>query len=133
MKVLLTVLIIFSVFMCGCALMDKVVPPQYDEEGVAIPGSRQASPITQAVADTVPYGNVVLNVLLLAYAGAEKFKAYKLNKGLKATLLAGKQVAKDPQMAKMWEKIKEAYYRPAHESAGVTNLVKAILASIPKV
>lgn len=127
-------MMIFSgvVMLGGCALIDKALPPKYDSEGQPIPGSRQPTEFTQAMADTIPYGNVDLNVVLLALAGYEKFRAYRMEKGLKATLLAGKQVANDPELKDMWEKIKETY-RVSHESAGVTSLIKYLLSKLPTI
>lgn len=131
--ILITLLIVSCITVVGCAFLDKIIPPKYDESGQAIPGSREPTEMTKAVADVVPYGNVALNVLLLCMAGYEKYRSYKLDKGLKATLLAGKQVANDPQMKELWEKVKEAYYKPAHESAGVTSLIKMMIAKLPSV
>lgn len=128
--VLLTLGITFCVMMAGCSFLDAIAPPQYNEQGEAIPGSRQPTEVTQAVADTVPYGNVALGVLLLFTAGYEKFRAYKNGKGLKATLLAGKRASQDPELKKAWEEIKEKYYKQAHEDSGVTSLVKILLAKL---
>ena len=133
MKIFLVMLLFMSlVIISGCALLDKIAPAQYDESGNIIPGSREPIEITKAIADVVPYGNVALPFILMVAAGYEKFRAYKLEKGLKATLLAGKQIANDPQLAEMWQKIKDEY-RQAHENAGVTNLIKALLAKLPSV
>jgi len=127
---LFAVALLSITYLTGCAVLDKIAPPQYDEQGQAIPASRQPTEVTQAVADTIPYGTVALNILLLAVAGVEKFKSYKMEKGLKATLMAGKQASKDPELAKLWEKVKDAYYKPAHQSAGVTSLIKLLLAKM---
>lgn len=109
-------------------MVDKVLVPTYDEEGNEI--SREPIGIVKTVADTVPYGNVALNFFLLAFAGASKFKQYQTEKGLKATLLAGKMAAKDPKLKEMWEQVKEAYYKPSHASSGTTSLIKKLLAKI---
>lgn len=117
----------------GCALLDTIAPPQYDEQGNAIAASRQPTFITRTVADTIPYGESALGLILFVAAGYERFRANKLEKGLKATLLAGKKVAKDPKMKDMWDKVKDDYYREAHENAGVTALIKGLLAKLPHV
>ena len=116
-------------FLAGCALLDQALPPQLDQAGNPIPGSRQPSFVTQAIADTVPYGGVVLNVLLLALAGYEKFRQNKVEKGLLATLKAGELMAKDPAMAELWQKVKEAYEK-AHDQAGVTQIINQYLAKL---
>jgi hypothetical protein len=132
MKVLSLLLVVVCLFLGGCAALDKFAPAQYDASGNIIPGSRQATEVTKAVAGVVPYGDVALGFVLLLAAGYEKYRAAKLEKGLKATLLAGKKVANDPQMQELWDKVKDAY-RQEHENAGVTNLVKAMLAKLPSV
>jgi hypothetical protein len=119
------VLIVGCFFMAGCATLDAIAPLQAD-------GNRQPTEITKAVAGVVPFGDVALGFVLLVAAGYQKYKSAKLEKGLKATLMAGKKVANDPQLAEMWEKVKDAY-RQEHENAGVTNLVKAMLAKLPSV
>ena len=133
MRILLMMFLFLSlVIISGCALLDKIAPAKHDESGNIIPGSREPTELTKAIADVVPYGNVVLPFVLMVAAGHEKFKAYKLEKGLKATLLAGKQIANDPQLAEMWQKIK-GVYRQEHENAGVTNLIKVLLAKLPAI
>ena len=131
-KFLLVAAVLGVILVSGCALLDKLAPSQLDESGAAIPGSRQPTAITQAVAETVPYGELALTVLLFGVAGYERFRAAKLEKGLKATLLAGKKVASDPSMKEMWDKIKDMY-RQEHETSGVTKLIKSLLAKTPSV
>lgn len=131
MNKLLLVLSLTCFFFAGCSLLDKLAPAQYDVNGNIIPGSRQPTEIVQATADAVPYGQTILSVVLLIAAGYEKYRSYKLEKGLKATLFAGKQVAADPDLSELWNKVKESYYRNAHETAGVTKLIKQILAKLP--
>ena len=131
MRALILILVVVCIFFAGCAILDKVAPSQLDESGEPIPGSREPTELTKSIADSVPYGSTALYFLLFAVGGYEKFKSYKLEKGLKATLLAGKQVAKDPEMKVLWEKVKEKYYRPAHESAGITGLIKILIAKLP--
>lgn len=127
------IILIFSCFIIsGCSLVDNLLPSQFDATGNAIPGSRQPIAVVDAVAESIPYAPIALNMFLLILAGVEKFKANKLEKGLKATLLAGKQVATDPELEKQWEKIKEKY-RQAHENAGVTSLIKLLLAKLPTI
>ena len=133
MKALLVLSLMGCLFFAGCSVLDKIAPPQLDANGVAIPGSREATAITKTVAGQIPYGTVALNFLLLAVAGVEKFRAYKMEKGLKATLLAGKQVAADPDLKELWEKVQDSYYRQAHDTAGVTALIKSLLAKLPLV
>lgn len=131
-QAMFTVLILMAVFLSGCALLDKIAPSQLDAQGQPIPGSRQPTEVTKAVAGAVPYGDVALYGVLFLAAGYEKFKAYKMEKGLKATLLAGKQVANDPEMKEAWDKVKK-YYELEHDNAGVTTLIKSLLAKLPAV
>ena len=131
-KVLLVLLLIGCSYTAGCAVLDKIAPAQYDEQGNIIPGSREATPLARGVADAIPYGDVALSFVLLVAAGYEKYRANKLEKGLKATLLAGKKVASDPQMKELWDKVKDAY-RQEHENAGVTSIVKEIISKLPSI
>lgn len=122
-------LLALSLFtLTGCAVLDKLVPAQYDEEGNFI--TREPTEITKAVAGAIPYGDVALYAVLLLSTGWQKYKRNKVEKGLKATLMAGKQVANDPKMAELWEKLKEVY-RKEHEDSGSTALIKNMLAKLP--
>ena len=131
MNKILLIMALTCFFLSGCSLLGKLAPAQYDSQGKIIPGSRQPTDIVNTVADTIPYGQSALGIILLIAAGYEKYRSYKLEKGLKATLFAGKQVAADPELKEMWEKVRETYMRNAHETAGVTKLIKSILAKLP--
>lgn len=130
MKRLLLPLALVCILLAGCSLLDTIAPPQYDEAGNPIPGSRQATEITRTVADSIPWGGLALNILLLGVAGFEKFNAYRAQKGLMATLLAGKQIADDPKMKELWEETLLSYYKNAHKTAGVFDYIKTMLAKI---
>jgi len=117
--------------MAGCSLIDYVAPPQYDESGVAVPDSREPTELVKGIADVVPYGETGLAVFMFLVAGFERFKRNKTEKGLKATLMAGKKVAKDPELQKHWEKIKEIY-KIEHENTGTYSFIKLAIAKLPK-
>lgn len=128
MKSLILMLCFVSVVFAGCSFLDKNFVPIYDESGNEI--GRQPTEIVEAVADTVPYGNVALNVALLLFAGVAKFKQYKTEKGLKSTVIAIKRASEDEDLAEAMDKVKEAYLRPAHESSGAISLIKLLLAKV---
>lgn len=128
MKSLFMVLMVMCFVVGGCATLDKVFVPTYDEVGNEI--SREPTEIVKTVAGVVPYGDVALNVFLLAFAGIARFKQKKTEKGLKATFVALKEVSKDPELAEAWEDIKEGYLKPAHKENGVYKLVKLLLAKV---
>ena len=128
MKNVFVISILFCLIFSGCALLDKMFVPKYNEQGSEI--GREPTEITKAVADVVPYGDVALNVILLMYAGVARFKQYKTEKGLKATVLAIKNASQDPEIKEAVNKVKESYLRPAHENSGATNLIKLLLAKV---
>lgn len=118
-------LLIGLLLLCtGCAVLDWAFPPQRDAQGNVIPGSRQPNSIVDSTADSIPYGGLAVNLLLLGLAGYEKYRANKLGKGFTATLAAGQKLSRDPKMRDLWETAKESYYRPMHVEYGVTELVK---------
>lgn len=125
-------LLVAVLFLIGCAALNRVAPAQYDAQGQEIPFSREPTELTKAVADTIPYGDVVLYSVLFMAGAWQKYKRTKVEKGLKATLLAGKVVAQDPETAAAWDKIKEAY-REEHDKAGVSPIIKAMLAKLPTI
>ena len=129
MNKMLLVLMLGCFFMAGCSLLDKAAPAQYDASGKEIPGSRVPTEFTKAVADTVPYGNVALNLILLLTTVAAVYKQKKTETGLIATLKAGQQAAADPATAEAWEKLKQVY-ADAHNSAGLTGYINELLAKI---
>lgn len=131
MKSTLLVLMVGVLFFGGCATLDKIAPAQYDASGNEIPGSRVPTDFTKAVADTVPYGNVALNFVLLISTAVAVYRQKKTEKGLFATLKAGQQAAKDPATAEAWEKLKKVY-ADAHDSAGLTQYINELLAKIKK-
>jgi len=129
---LILILVLFSFTMAGCSLVDTIAPPQYDQEGIPLPDTREPTSLVKGVAGVVPYGETGLAVFMLLVAGVERYKRAKTEKGLKATLMAGKRISKDPKMREYWDKVKEVY-KQEHESSGSYNLIKLALTKLPKV
>lgn len=127
-KSLMLVLVLVCFTMAGCAALDRVLVPQYDEQGNEI--GRAPTELVAAAADAVPYGNVALNGMLLLLAGVAKFKQYKTEKGLKATVIAIKDASKDPELETAMQKLKDSYLRQTQEASGTRNLIKLLLAKI---
>lgn len=121
----IAVLLVFS----GCAFMNKVAPSQLDEAGNTIPGTHDVVQPVKDVAHAIPYGDVVIGILLLAWNGAEKYKSYKLGKGLKSTIQAIEKAGEDPAIADSIAKLK-ILLSNAHDVANVQSEVKDILAKI---
>ena len=121
----IAVLLVFS----GCAFMNKVAPSQIDEAGNPIPGTHDVAQPVKDVAHAIPYGDVVIGILLLAWNGAEKYKSYKLGKGLKSTIQAIEKAGEDPAIADSIAKLK-VLLSNAHDVANVQPEVKDILAKI---
>lgn len=132
MNLLKGFLIVGVLFLAGCAALNRIAPAQYDEQGQEVPFSREPTEFTKAVAGTVPYGDLVLASILFGAGVWQKYKRTKVEKGLKATLLAGKVVAQDPETREAWEKIKEIY-REEHDKAGVNPIIKVMLAKLPTI
>lgn len=129
MKAIFIVLVLCLVVgIGGCAFLDSQFVPTYDDQGNEV--SRTPTATVQAVADSVPYGNVALNLALLAFAGVAKFKQHKTESGLKATVLAIKQASQDEDLKDAVQKVKDAYLNPAQKSAGVLDLIKLIIAKV---
>lgn len=128
MNKLIITMCLFSFIVGGCAWLDKNFVPQYNEQGIEV--GREPTELVKAVADTVPYGNVALNMALLLFAGVAKFKQYKTEKGLKATVVAIKKASEDEDLAEAMDKVKEAYLKPSHQTAGATTLIKMLLAKL---
>lgn len=126
-------LIIFSFILTGCAFLNKglnkIAPPQYDEQGNEIPGTHSPTPLAKDVADSIPYGSVALNGLLLVVNFIQKVKSDKVAKGLKSTVMAIEQASKDPAIRDAIEQLKEELSN-AHKIAGVRPLIKEMLAKI---
>lgn len=116
-------------FFTGCALLNKVAPSQLDEAGNPIPGTHDVSQPIKDTSKAIPYGEAVLGIFLLAWNGFEKYRANKLEKGLKATVRAIKGVLEDPAMQAQAEAIKESL-RNAHANSGSTALIKALIAKV---
>jgi hypothetical protein len=128
-------ILILSVFMmtslAGCAIMEKALPPQLDANGNPIPGTHQAIPIVNTVAGVIPYGigQIAVAGILLAWNGYEKYKSYKIGKGLSSTLSALNQVKNDPALKANWEQIQQIL-SDAHTVANVQPLIKNFLAKV---
>ena len=124
------ILILTLIFLTigGCAWLDKQFVPTYDEQGNEI--ARTPTATVQAVADSVPYGNLALNVILLVYGGIATYKKYKTEKGLTATVTAIKAASEDPALKDAVQKVKDSYLNPAQKSAGVLDLIKLVIAKV---
>jgi len=128
MKSVIVLCLLFCFVIGGCAWLDTQLVPTYDEQGNEI--GRTPTETIKAVADSVPYGNVALNVALLLLAGVAKFKQYKTEKGLVATVSAIKEASKDPALEVAVQKVKDAYLAPAQKCSGTQTLIKLILAKL---
>jgi hypothetical protein len=131
---IIAVLVLCAVLITGCALLNKAMPSQLDEAGNPIPGTHQATEqITNAVAginyNGMPVGQIAIGALLLVWNGWERFKAAKSGKGLNATLLALKQISKDPALKSQWETI-QPLLASAHKAAGVKSTIDVALAKL---
>ena len=120
---------LFCLCFTGCALLNKVAPSQLDEAGNPIPGTHDVSSGVKDVAKAIPYGETAVGILLLAWNGFEKYRANKLEKGLKATVRAIKGVLEDPAMQAEAEAIKDSL-RNAHANSGSTALIKTLIAKV---
>ena len=128
MAIIVSVLLLSVV---GCAFMNKLMPSQVDANGNPIPGTHQATPVTQSAAGLIPYGigNIAMYGILLAWNGWEKYKSFKTGKGLTSTLQALNQVKNDPTLQADWDKIK-SILADAHAVAGVQPLINQTLAKL---
>ncbi|MFA5272298.1 MAG: hypothetical protein WC412_08215 [Candidatus Omnitrophota bacterium] len=129
LSLILTLLLSGSI--AGCAFMEKMLPNQVDASGQIIPGTHTASATEQAAAGMIPYGigSVLLNAILFAWNGYEKFKSKKLGTGLTSTLSALNQVKNDPALSAQWDLIKQTL-EDAHTVANVQPLIKQLLARL---
>ena len=125
---LMCFLILSLITIGGCAWLDTQFVPEYDEAGNEI--GRAPTETVKAVADAVPYGNVALNAALLLFAGVAKFKQYKTEKGLMATVTAIKSASKDPEIETAIEKLKQSYLQPSQTASGSEALIKMMLAKL---
>lgn len=121
--------ILVCLMFSGCALLNKVAPSQLDESGNPIPGTHDVSQPIKDVSKSIPYGEAVVGILLLAWNGIEKYRANKLEKGLKATVRAIKGVLEDPAMKEQAEAIKDSL-RNAHANSGSTDMIKTMIAKV---
>lgn len=129
-KVLLGLLIVSLVVFSGCAWLNKyVAPSQVDANGAVIPGTHTATPLADDAANAVPYGGYALSVFLFAWNIVEKIRANKTSTGLKATVLAIEQAAKDPETAEAIKKLK-LQLAESHAAWDVMPLIQRILAGI---
>ena len=125
---LMCFLILSLITIGGCAWLDTQFVPEYDEAGNEV--GRTPTETVKAVADAAPYGNVALNLALLLFAGVAKFKQYKTEKGLMATVSAIKTASKDPDIAEAIAKLKESYLQPSQTAAGSEALIRMLLAKL---
>lgn len=126
---LILILCLFCFAIAGCAALESLAPPQYNEEGAPIPGSREPTALVKGIADVIPYGETGLAFIMLIWGSAERYRAARYAKGLKATLEAGKKVSKDPATKAAWAKVKEAY-KYEHEKSGTSSLINLLLAKL---
>lgn len=131
MKIALIVCsIALGLSLVGCSVAAKFAPSQLDEQGNVIPGSHTLSPDVKPWVDmTGPYGQAAAAIPLLIWNFVELVRAKRSEKGLKATVLALKQASQDPSTKAAFEQIKQ-YLANSHESAGVTPLIRSLLAKI---
>jgi hypothetical protein len=128
-KMLLSLLLAVVIVLSGCSLLERVAPSQIDANGNVIPGTHDVSQPIHDTARTIPYAEPLLGVLLLAWNFSEKYRANKLNKGLKATVMAIENAGKDPDIAEAISKLKDQLSH-AHDVAGVQPEIRDILAKI---
>ena len=97
---MIVLMLLISLTITGCALLNKVAPSQVDANGVPIPGTHTATATANTVAGLAPWGigSVALNAILLVVNGIEKYNADKVGKGLTATLQALNKVKDDPTL-----------------------------------
>ena len=113
----------------GCAFLEKLAPSQVDEQGAAIPGTHELTPLAKDVSDAIPYGGVATSVLLLAWNLVERTKANKTTAGLMSTIRAIEVASKDPETKEAIEKLK-VQLAEAHQSVNVQPLVNRLLSKI---
>jgi len=124
------VLLSIMVLLTGCAALSHLAAPsQVDAQGQIIPGTHQASAPVEQAAGLIPFGSIVLNGILLAWNGVEKYRSKKTTRGLKSTLLALNQVRKDPDLRAQWEKIRKLL-EASHQAADVQPMIDNLLAKI---
>lgn len=122
--------VVLAVMLSGCALLNKLAPSHFDEDGQPLPGTHELNPGAQAATDAVgPYGQAAAAIILLAWNFVERAKSKKTGDGLKSTLIALKQASDDPDTKAAFEKVK-LYLKNAHDSAGVRKDIDALLAKI---
>lgn len=131
---LLVLSILFTLLIsgvAGCAFMQKMLPSQVDANGQIIPGTHTANAAEQAAAGMIPYGvgSIILNGILFAWNGIEKYKASKVGKGLNSTLIALNQIKNDPALKAQWDQIQQTL-SDAHLAAGVQPLINNFLAKL---
>lgn len=130
MKVLLILVIALCLVMTGCAMLEKIAPAQFDEEGNPIPGTHELTEAGQAVtANLGVWGSAAGAIPLLIWNFIELVKAKKDQKGLIATVQALKQAGEDPKTKEAFSQIK-TYLSNAHEVAGVKLSINGLLAKL---
>ena len=128
-RITLFFLVLALSMVVGCAFLEKVAPPQIDEQGVTVPGTHQLTPLAQDVAGAIPYGGVATTVMLLIWNFFEVEKARKTSTGLMATIRAIEVASKDPEIKDAIEKLK-VQLAAAHQSANVQPLINRLLAQL---
>lgn len=127
---ILFVMLCLTVFMAGCATLERIAPSAVDEQGNVIPGTHALTDTGKAIAGNLgPWGQAAAAIPLLVWNFFELAKAKRDQKGLIATVKALHQASKDPKTKEAFEKIKE-YLKNAHSVAGVDANIKALLAKL---
>lgn len=139
MKNLIIIAFVITLIVPGCAWLaeqgNKAAPCDKDAAGNCIPGTHKATDTTKDAADAVPYGKAALAVILFGWNFVERFRANKLEKGLKSTILAIEKTGKDPETASAIAALKIELAQ-AHQMVNVQPLINNILARLkllPKV
>lgn len=128
-KAILISFLLLVLTISGCALANKIAPSKLDDSGNPIPGTHDVSLGLHSTASTIPYAEPLIGILLLAWNGVEKYKSYKLGKGLISTVQTIEKLGEDPDMKEAIAKLKDQLSH-AHDVAQVQPEIKSILAKI---
>lgn len=128
-KAILISFLLLILTISGCALANRLAPSQTDASGNVIPGTHDVSQVVHSTAATIPYAEPLIGILLLAWNGVEKYRSYKLGKGLISTVQTIEKLGEDPEMKEAIAKLKDQLSH-AHDVAHVQPEIKNILAKI---
>jgi len=129
-QVLIMIVVLFCLVYSGCTMLEKIAPSAVDELGNVIPGTHELTDSVKAVSSNFGlYGEVAVGIPLLVWNFVERFKRKRVNDGLVSTVIALKDAADDPATKEAFNKIKDKL-KSAHKVAGVTDVVKGIIAKV---